>query len=516
MSETKTLTQAAVASAADKAAARVAGAMTKTKSVKSKRFDKSKAENFDPTRVVAYQNPQFKDDTSVCWLKDDGKTPDPKSQAEIELPPFLIAQGSKIVGEGDAFKEVQNKKGVKISRGAAHFRLVLVKEVSDDMDEIYPEWRPLQEKVVTNVRKAGIKLLTDTFNWKNPPGNWVPFINAAWKAARDAISIPNRKELTDDEIETLIEESEDLKRELREKALSIYLRDGRYPFKVHIDKATKQELPTVVGIESKVYATKDFKEDVYTNENKGPDEISFPSDNEHIGDVIEIMRNLPGKGGKGFDARVYTPIVFVNGMAKREPTARELKAERRAEKAFKKAVEEAKRQKLPLPIKPKKPDPIEDRPNVTLKDGRVVPDYWWNPLTRQNGRQIQSYGVAVAGFMLTASEIGGYGVKFIHRASRKIWLIDYEDVPERQISVVGKRVHESDREEKPEVDDDNDDDDDDDDDDGDDDEGRGQSDPKRRRTGEAQDEPPQQGSPPPTPPPQQLGASDVEDDDFNL
>jgi len=521
MSENKTLTSAAsaaIADAAGKQSARVVG-VTSSKSTKktATRFDRSKHDYFDPTKVIAYQNRENKDDISACWLAPDGKSAERNQQAEIELPPFLIARGSKIVGEGDAFKDVQNKKGVKISRGSAHFRLVLVKEVSDEMHAIYPDWRAWQDKAVANVRAASIKLITDTFEWKTPPNNWVPFRNNAWKSARNALTIPNRKELTDVEIDELIEASPALKKEERELALKFYIKESRYPFKPSFDEATKLEKAVIASIEAKVYATVDYKEDVYTNENVGPGEIAFPSKAtmpEVIHEVIKIMKSQPGKGGKGIDVRLYEPINFVNAMAKREPTEREKKAEKREAKARKAAIEAAKREGRPPPPPPtKKADPIQDRPLITLADGTQAPNYWWNPTTVQNGREVQSYGVAVGGFQLTASELGGYGVKFIMRNKRKLYVIDYEDVPDRDTPDYGKRAHELDRAPEKEVEDDDDDDDDDNDDDNDEEEEQ-QPGQKRQKKNDAADE--GRGEQTPEPTNADAGAGGDDDEDFAL
>lgn len=477
MTENKTLTSSdAIASAAAKVAERVSGGMPKAASDRGKRFDRSKPEHFNPDACALYQNKDNKDDISACFVGADGKTPDPKALAEYEFPPFLIARGSKIFGEGDAFKDVPNKKGVKVSRGSAHFRLILVKEVSDEMAALYPEWRAWQQKTVDDIRRVSIKLITEAFKLKNPPNNWVPFINNAWKAARAAIAIPGRKQLSDADIDERIEASAELKKELAELALASFISEARYPFKPSVDPATKQPRQDLASIEAKVYATTDYKEDVYWNENKGPDEIAFPSKREHIGYVIEIMKALPGKGGKGIDKRTYTPLTFVNKMAKRAPSERELKAEARAKRKYERAVAAAKKKGEPVPPPPPKPrDPIADREDFVREDGELVPDYWWNPTTTQNGRPIQSYGVAVGGLDMTASELGGYGTKFIMRNSRKVYIVDFEDVPDREIADYGKRVHESDRAPVADVADDEDD-------DSDDSESDGEPKEKRRKT----------------------------------
>jgi hypothetical protein len=455
MSE-NTLTTAAIATAAAKQAPRVAGNIKQEASAKTKRVDRTKLENFDETKVMAYQDEKNHKDVGAAWVSADGKTPDKMSSVEIEYPPFMIGGGSKIFGEGDAFTDVKDKKGVKISRGSAHFRLGLVQEVSDEMHEIYPEWRQLQALAVDKARKASIKLITDSFNWKHPFGFWEAARQTAWTGARRAIVFPGKEDMDDIQIDDHIESHPELKTKLYDLALNFYIKDSRYPFKPRMNATTKQYDTPVVGIESKVYASADYKEETHNNENKGPDETVLPSKNENMPEIIAMMMKLPAKGDKGIDARTYIPIKFVNKMAKRKLTKKEerhlrkeAKKRKEEEKAHAEAVKlarkEGKEPPPPLPPIEKPLDPISDRPTVMGKDGTMIPDYWFNPTTMQNGRQVRSYGTCIGGFNLTASELGGYGVKQILKNGRKIYIYDYEDKPDREVSDYGKRLHENDR-----------------------------------------------------------------------
>lgn len=402
-----------------------------TKTVNSM-FVRSKHQNFNPAMTVAYRDAA----TGVercCWLAADGKTAETNTQVEIELPPFQLARGSTLVGEGDVFKPIPKKKDLFIDRTQAHFKAIFIHDISSEMKKAYPDWESWQNKTVENVRAASLKMITDTFTWTDSAA-WQAPIKNAHDYALGKINFPGKEKMSDVQIKKRIDGDAALGVEFREIALASYLKNARYPFKPRFDEVTELPLAALVTATTKVYSTKSYDAAIYNNKAEGPNKVELPSCNENMARAMAAMATLPGKGG-GIDERVYLPIKFVNHMPKPELTAEQ-------KKEAKKLARKRKSNQLAAAAKVR--DPIEDRPNVTLADGRTLPNYWWNPTAWENGaekgKMIQSYATAVLGFMLTCSEQGGYGIKCILKHARTIYVQDYEYVNGREVERYGKRV----------------------------------------------------------------------------
>jgi hypothetical protein len=474
MSKQPTLTDIVVADAA--AAQSRAGNLKSTASNKTLKFERAKWQNFDPDRVIAVFDQQT--GAQAGWLATDNVSIIKGSQLELETPPMLLSSASKLSGEGDAFKEIpkENKDPVIIQRAQAHFRAFLRAEVSDDMALIYPEWRGYHTITVDKIRRACRKLITDSFGWESS-AEWGRYINRAMDQARDKIEFDGKKNLNDGQIKDRINKDPALKKEMRDLALEIYLKNAKYPFKQNYDKTTNEPLVPTLHVEAKVYATVDFDSGTYDNKQNGPDNTRLPSNNANLEQVRREMLNLPGKGGVGIDARTYEPINFINGMKKK--VVPEEKEEKKTKKDKKRKIDDAaaadeKEPETKSDHKNKKqkkdgkgmtttqpaaatasvviePDPFETRPTIALVDHEdkpildesgnqiIVTDYFHDPSRSQNGRPIQSYVVVIAGLQMTASEIGGYGVKCIFKNKRQVKIIDYEDLPERQMDDYSRR-----------------------------------------------------------------------------
>lgn len=420
---------AAVAAAASAQQSRVASALKKP-TARNAAADRSKHYNFDAKLCAAYRDPKTGQER-LCWVSSDGKTIEKESSVEIEIPPMLLARGSRLVGEGNAFREIKNK-GLLVDRAQARFSAVFIQEVSEEMAAVYPDWRGFQASTVDKVRAACLKMIGETFEWRASPA-WAVPIKKAEDAAYLMIKFPGKEEMEENAIRTHVEASVELLEELKRLAMAQYLKKARYPFKQEYDEKNKAR-PIMINGEGKVYVPAEFNKDVYNNTAKGPDNVELPTSNANMRAVFGKMAQLVGKGGKGIDKRVYSPIKFVNCM-KKAPLSEE---EKRIERA---RLRNPEKKNLP----PKKRDPMQDRPDVLLPDGTLVPDYVdWNPVAFENGdkngKKIQTYATAVLGLKLTCSELGGYGIKVILRNARKIYIQDYEEFAEREGDVYGKRI----------------------------------------------------------------------------
>jgi hypothetical protein len=466
-----TLTDVVVADAA--AAQALAGKMATQPSKKMTKYERAKWRNFDPDRVIAV----FDKGAQAGWLATDNVSIEKGSQLEVETPPLLLSPASKLVGEGDAFKEIpkENKDPVIIQRAQAHFRAFLKAELSDEMALIYPEWREFHKEFVDKIRRACRRLIMCSFGWESS-AEYGRYINRAMDAAREKITFDGKELLNDGQIKDRINKDPVLKERVRTSALEIYLKNAKYPFKEMFDKTTNEQLKPTMHDEAKVYATVDFDSGTYDNKADGPDKTTLPSDNEHLEEVQRQMLTLPGKGLIGIDARRYEPMNFVDGTLKKKPE--EIKKEKEEEdkkknkKRKKGDVEEKeedeekddggkknkKRKKTVVEKKTVTPVVVEEKPNhfetrrtvaLTDKEGkpilgedgkqRIVTDYFYDPTREFEGRPIQSYVTIVAGLQMTASEIGGYGVKTIFKNKRQVKVIDFEDLPDRKTDDYSKR-----------------------------------------------------------------------------
>lgn len=365
-------------------------------------LDRVSWRNFDPDRVTAI----FENNEGKAVLLGEDSQPNSQSSVEIEPPPLLMKRKSQIFGEGDAFKEVlTDGQKQKISRARAHFRALFRAEVSEETQKIYPDWPAMQTASFEKIHKASMNILRATMKWRQS-AKWIGPIESAEKLALAfmASKLPAGSEDWDDlQKMTAIKQSPELLKQFEDRMFAEYVKKARYPTKPMKAK-NGQVLPPSVGVEAKVYATKDYAGGTYDKDAMGPSDVTIPSNSAKIHKAIDAMAKLPGPGGVGIDCREFSPITFIDDRKKK------------GEKGY-----------------------TIERPTVQLEGGEVVPDYWFNPTRIHKGKSCQAYCTLVFGFVVTSSAQGGYGVKFIWKNRHILKIVHREEVPEREMESYARK-----------------------------------------------------------------------------